>query len=81
MFNKNNGTKKKEIINEQTQCDENSRWIFQTNNKLFVTVHPKNVCKLEFGDHLWLPFLNQSPSDVLAFAVTHFQIYRIQVKN
>ena len=33
--------------------------IFQRNKKLFVTVHPKNACKLEFADHLWLTFLNQ----------------------
>ena len=25
---------------------------FQTNKKLFVMIHPKNACKLEFADHV-----------------------------
>ena len=41
--------------------------IFQTNFKLFVTVHPKNACKLEFSDHLWLRFIDQPQSDVIIF--------------
>ena len=37
-------------------------------NKMFtVTVKPKNACKLEFVDHLWLPFLDQPQSDVVVF--------------
>ena len=31
--------------------------ICEANKKITVTVQPKNVCKLEFADHLWLPFL------------------------
>ena len=31
--------------------------IYQRNEKFFVTVKPKHACKLEFADHLWLPFL------------------------
>ena len=42
--------------------------IFQTNKKLFAVVNPKNACKFEFADHLWLPFLDQPLSDVLVFA-------------
>ena len=28
------------------------RGMFQTNKKLFVTVHPKNTCKLDFSGSL-----------------------------
>ena len=38
----------------------------------------KNVCKLEFDDRLWIPFLGQSQSDVVVFAI-FFQIYNILV--
>ena len=41
--------------------------IFQTNNKLFVMVRPKNACKLEIFGHLWLPFLDQQQSDIVVF--------------
>ena len=53
--------------------------IFQTSNKLFVTFHPKNVCKLEFSDNLWLPFLDQPQSDVMVFSIITFQMYKILV--
>ena len=33
--------------------------IHKTNKKFTVTVQPKNTCKLEFADHLSLPFLYQ----------------------
>ena len=33
--------------------------IYQTNKNCFVTVQPKNACKLEFVDHLWIPFIDQ----------------------
>ena len=44
--------------------------------KLFVTVNPRNVCKMEFSDHLWLPFLDQPQYDVVVFAITYFDIYK-----
>ena len=47
--------------------------IFQTNKKLFVTVHPKNARKLEFADNLWLPFVDQLQSDVVVFETITFQ--------
>ena len=33
--------------------------IYQRSKKFFVTDKPKNACKLEFADNLWLPFLDQ----------------------
>ena len=50
--------------------------IFQTNQKLFATINPKNACKLEFSDHLWLPFLHQPQSDVVIFLVITSYIYK-----
>ena len=41
--------------------------IFQTNKKLSVEVHTKNVCKLWFDDHLLLTLLDQTQSDVVVF--------------
>ena len=34
--------------------------IYQRTKRFFVTVQTKNTCKLEFADHLWLPFFDQS---------------------
>ena len=53
--------------------------IFQTNQKFFVTVHPKNTCKLEFVNYLLLPFLDQPQSDSVVFEMINFQIYNIMV--
>ena len=50
--------------------------IFQTNKKLFVTVNPRNACKLEFNYHLWIPFIDQPQSYVVFFAIIYFQIYK-----
>ena len=47
--------------------------------KLFVTVHPRNVCKMVFPDHLWLPFLDQPQSDKVVFAIIYFGIYKYLV--
>ena len=33
--------------------------IYQTNDEIFVIVQPKNACKLESADHLWLPLIDQ----------------------
>ena len=49
--------------------------------KFTVTVQPKNSCKLEFLDHLWLPFIDQSKYDILVFAIINFQIYNILVSK
>ena len=56
-----------------TQGCENSCWYFQTKKKDFFTVQPENVCKLEFVDHLWLPFLGQPQSDIVVFAIIIFR--------
>ena len=42
-----------------------------TNKQIFVTVNPKNTCKFEFADHLWLPFIDQTQSDVVVFAIIY----------
>ena len=51
------------------------------NKKCTVTIQPKNACKLEFLDHLWLPFLDHPHSDIVVFAVITFQIYKIIVSK
>ena len=55
--------------------------IQQMNKKLFVTNQLKDACKLEFADHLWLPFLDQSQSDILVSAIITFQIYNVIVRK
>ena len=50
---------------------------FQANNRLFVTVRPKNSCKIEFAGHLWLPFIDQPHSDAVVSSIINFQIYKI----
>ena len=52
--------------------------IYQTNKKFFVTVKPKNACKLEFEDNLWLPFIDQTQSGILVCAIITFHIYNIR---
>ena len=42
-------------------------------------VHPNNACKLEFSNHLWLPFLDQPQSYVAVFERIAFNIYNILV--
>ena len=63
----------------RSRCDRNIHKVVritvdvhQTNIKLFVTVQPKNACKLEFSDHLWIPFIDQPQSDILVFANNYF---------
>ena len=48
--------------------------IHEWNKKFTVTVQPKNACKLEFLDHLWLPFLDQPQSDIVFFLIITFHI-------
>ena len=47
--------------------------------KLFVTVHPRNAYILELPYHLWLPFLYQPQSDVVAFFIISVYIYKYLV--
>ena len=53
--------------------------IYQKNKSVSVIVQPKNACKLEFADHLWMPFLEQPQSYILVFAIIDFHIYNIRV--
>ena len=41
--------------------------IHQTKKKFYFTVQPKNAFKLEFADHLWLPFIDQPQYDIVLF--------------
>ena len=53
--------------------------IYQENNNFFVLVQPKNARKLEFTDHLWLPYLDKPQSDIIVFSIITYQIYNILV--
>ena len=55
--------------------------VHERNKKFTVTVQPKNACKLEFVDNLWLPFLDKPQSYILVFAITTVQIYNILVSQ
>ena len=81
MFKKNKGTKKGEYDMNINKALKIIDWILKTNNKLFVAFNPKNVCKLEFAYHLWLPFLDQNQPYILVFVIINLQIYNIPVKN
>ena len=50
--------------------------ICRNNNKLFVTVNPRIVCKLVFADHLQLPFHDQPQPDVVVVSIIYFQVYK-----
>ena len=41
--------------------------IHKTNQKFSVIVQIKNAYKLEFVDHLWLPFIDEPHSDIVVF--------------
>ena len=52
-------------------------YIYKRNKKFFVSVQPNNACKLEFADHLWLPFIDQPQCVIVVFSTITFQIYNI----
>ena len=69
-----------------SRCDKNIHKdvqipvdIYQITKNFFVTVQPKNACKLEFADHLWLLFLYKPQSDIVVFIIITFHIYIILV--
>ena len=41
--------------------------IYQTNKKVVCYCSTKNACKSEFEYHLWLPFIDQTQSDIVVF--------------
>ena len=51
--------------------------IHKTKENFSVTVKQKNACKLEFSDHLWLPFLDQPQSEIAVSVTMNFKIYNI----
>ena len=36
---------------------------------------------MDFSDHLWLPFIDQTQSEIVVFAIITFQIYQILVQK
>ena len=68
MFNNNDVTKVRKYDMNIHKAMRITDGIFQTNKKWLVTIHPKNACKLEFIDRLWLLFLDQPMSDFAFFA-------------
>ena len=52
IFKKNNARKRRKLnINKHKAMIIPGR-IYQNNKKLFITVIPKNACKMEFSDNL-----------------------------
>ena len=49
--------------------------IFQNNKRLFIAVNPINACNLGFSDHLYLPFIDPTQSDVVFFAIIYICTY------
>ena len=46
--------------------------IHQTDKNLTVTFQPKNACRLEFKDNIWLPFHEQPQSEITVFENDYF---------
>ena len=46
--------------------------IHERNKKFTVAVQPKNACKLESVDHLWLPFFDHPQYEIVVFAILTF---------
>ena len=71
---------------KRSRCDTNIHKamripvdIYQGTKNLFVTVQPKNACKFESADHLWLPFIDQPQSDIIVSAIVSFHVYNVIV--
>ena len=74
MFNKHNGRKKRKLDMSKHKAMRIPDRICQNNKNLPVIVIPIKACRIEFDDHLWLPFLDQPQSDVVVFVIFHFDI-------
>ena len=77
QFLRENGRKIRKLNMNRHKTMGNINRICQNNNIKIITVNPKNVCKMEFADNLWLPFLDQPRSDVVVFEIISFGIYII----
>ena len=55
--------------------------IYQRNKRFFFGFNQKNACKLEFVDHLCLPFLDKPYYDIVVFSIITFHAYNILVNN
>ena len=77
MFEKNNATKRGKSNMNKHKVVIITGQIYQNNKKLFVTFNSRNECRMDFADRLWLPFIDQSQSDVVVFVIIYFCIYKI----
>ena len=60
MSDKKNGRKKRQLDMNKHKVVRIPDLICQNNKTFFMTVHPRNVCKMEFDYCLWLSFLVQT---------------------
>ena len=49
-------------------------FICQNNRRMIVLIHTINACKMVFVDRLWLPFIDQTKSDIVVFPIIYFDI-------
>ena len=71
MLFKANGERKRRICDKIIyKAMRNPVGIQQTNKRFYITVQPRNACKVEFVDHLWL---------LIVFQIITFQVYTILV--
>ena len=75
MFQINDGRKIRKLNMNKQKSMRITDHICKNNKHLFVTVNPRSACKLEFSDHLWLPFIDQPQSYVVVCAMIYFHIY------
>ena len=55
--------------------------INETNNKFTVIDQPKNACKLESADHLWLPNLDLLQSNIVVFQYIFLRYITLLYQN
>ena len=73
---KNNNERKR------SRCDINTPKAVQIPVKIYqkyLIYLNQKTCKLEFADHLYLPFIDQPQSDILFIGIMNFHIYNILV--
>ena len=79
LFKTNDERKRRRCDKSIHKVMRNPVEIHKTKKKFSVTFQTKNVRKLEFADHLWIPFIDQTRSDIVFFAIITFHIYNILV--
>ena len=79
LFNNNAGRKRGKYDRKIHKAMRILVDIYQTNKKLFVTVQPKPVCKLEFSDNLWMTFIDKPQLCMVVLEIITFRVYTILV--